>query len=360
MTTKITASLVGIAAMLASVTAGCMVGTATEDTGSIDMSLQLGPSVAINSVDWTISNAASGFSRTSTVNVRTSNMIQFQAGAIPSGDGYTIALTASSVDGAFTCSGSANFAVSTGAITPINLIFNCSSAPSGTGGVVVTGTTQVCANLDALGVSPLQTAVYAPISLSATASAGSVPAIYAWTATAGTFDDPQSATPTFSCPSTPGPVTISVSVSPSAPECPTVTTQSVTVQCTELEPTFTNVYASILVPRCNGCHKPGGSGVNGGLLDTSTQAAAFANLVGVAAQGTSAGSSGVTCASTSLVRVIPNDAANSLLFTKAHSKSLGTSPPCGSPMPPSPTSAPLSQGELDLIAAWINAGAYNN
>ncbi|MGE0549169.1 MAG: hypothetical protein AB7O24_23370 [Kofleriaceae bacterium] len=346
--------------MLTSVSAGCMVGTPTDDTGSIDMSLQLGPSVAINSVAWTISNTATGFSRSSTVNVQTSNAVQFMTSAIPAGDGYSIALSATSIDGAFTCSGSANFNVSIGAITPINLIFNCSTKPAGDGGVVVTGTTQVCANLDSLGVSPLQTAVNTPVSLAATGSAGSVPVVYAWTATAGTFDDATKASPTFTCPSTPGPVTITVSVSPSAPECPTVTTQSVTVECTALAPTFTNVYSSILVARCNGCHKPGGSGVNGGLLDTSSQSAAYANLVGVAAQGTGAGSTGVPCASTSLVRVIPGDAANSLLFTKSHSKLAGTAPPCGSPMPPSPNSAPLSQGELDLISAWINAGALND
>jgi hypothetical protein len=310
-------------------------------------------------VTWTINNATTGFTRSGTVNVRFSNNLQFLTGAIPAGSGYTILLAATSADGAFSCTGMASFNVTAGGITPIGLTFNCSTAPPGQGGIVVTGTTQVCANLDSVGVSPLETAVNTPIALSATASAGSLPTTFAWTATAGTFDNATSATPTFTCPSMPGPVTITVVVSPSAPSCPTVTTQSVTVNCTELTPTFTNVYSSIISARCTGCHRPGGSGVTAGLLDLSTQAAAYTNLVGVAAQGTSAGTSGITCASTSLARVVPSDASSSLLFAKVHSKLAGALAPCGSPMPPG-SSASLTAAQIDLIGAWINAGAVND
>jgi len=94
----------------------------------------------------------------------------------------------------------------------------------------------------------------------------------------------------------------------------------------------------------------------------STPAAAFANLVGVNAQGVGAGTSGVTCASVMppLVRVTPGDANNSLLFNKVHSKLAGTPAPCGSPMPLPATATPLTQAEVDLISGWITAGALNN
>jgi hypothetical protein len=348
-----------IAVLIASVTTGCSDALDDENTGTVEMDLQIGPGVAINTVTWTISNATTGFTRSGTVNVRFSNNLQFLTGAIPAGSDYSILLAATSADGAFSCTGTASFNVTAGGITPISLTFNCSTAPPGQGGIVVTGTTQVCANLDSLGVSPTETAVGTPIALSATASAGSLPTTFAWTATAGTFDNATSATPTFTCPATPGPVTITVVVSPSAPSCPTVTTQSVTVSCTTLTPTFTNVYSSIISARCTGCHRPTGSGVNVGLLDLSTQAAAYTNLVGVAAQGTSAGTSGITCASTSLVRVAPNDASSSLLFTKVHSKLVGALAPCGSPMPPG-SSASLTAAQVDLIGAWINGGALND
>jgi hypothetical protein len=226
----------------------------------------------------------------------------------------------------------------------------------------VVGTTQICANLDSLGASPLETAVNTPISLSATASAGTVPVTFAWTATAGSFDSTTSATPVFTCPSTPGPVTITVTVSPGDPACNTVTTQSVTVTCDTLNPTFTNVYATIIGQRCIGCHRPGSGGVTVGMLDLSTPAAAYANMVGVNAAGIGAGTSGITCASVMppLVRVAPNNSGTSLLFTKVHSKLVGTLAPCGSPMPLPGGAAPLTAAEVDLIAAWIDAGAMNN
>jgi hypothetical protein len=353
-----------IAMLFASVSLApaCTVGGASDDenTGTIDMSLQLGSSVVIDSVNWTISNATTGYSRSSTVNTRFSNSLQFLAGAIPAGIGYEILLTATSTDGAFSCTGSASFTVSVGAITPISLTFNCSSTPPGQGGIVVVGTTQVCANLDSLGVSPLAASVDAQISLSASASAGSLPTSLAWTATAGTFDDPSSATPTFTCPSSPGPVTITVVALPSAATCPNVTTQSVTVACEALDPTFTNVYSKIIGVRCIGCHKPASSGVTIGMLDMSTPDAAYSNLVGVSAQGTGAGTSGITCASSGLVRVVPGNAATSLLFNKTHSKLLGVLAPCGSPMPAGGTSVPLTAAQVDLISRWIDGGAVND
>ena len=151
---------------------------------------------------------------------------------------------------------------------------------------------------------PLETTVNSSIALSATATAGSLTPTFAWTATAGSFDNATSATPMFTCPATPATVTITLAVSPSAAGC-TSATQSVDVTCDTLIPTFTNVYANVIGARCTGCHRPGGSGVNVGMLDMSTQATAYANLVGVTSAGTGAGTSGVTCASVAMPRVPP-------------------------------------------------------
>jgi hypothetical protein len=354
--------LTAIAMTIAATTAiGCL-GNPDEATGTIGMELQIAPGVTINTVNWAISNSTTSFSRTGSVNVRFSNTISFQTGGIPAASGYSIALTATSVDGAFTCSGSASFNVTAQMTTSVGITLNCSTTPAGQGTVVVNGTTQICANLDSLGASPLETAVNTQISLSATGSAGSVPTTFAWTASAGSFDSTTSANPTFTCPATPGQVTINVTVSPSAATCNTVTTQSVVVTCDTLNPTFTNVYASIIGVRCTGCHRPGGSGVTVGMLDMSTLSAAYGNLVGVAAQGIGAGTSGVTCASVMppLVRVAPSNSAGSLLFNKVHSKLTATPAPCGSPMPLPATATPLTGAEVDLIAAWIDAGALNN
>jgi hypothetical protein len=355
-------SLAGLAILFAvSTSMGCVGDGREADTGMLDMQLQLAQGITINTVNWTINNVDTGFTKTGSVPVRFSNTIAFQTGAIPAA-GYTITLTATSVDGAFTCSGSAMFRVQPFLVTAVTLTLNCSTAPPQQGTIVVVGTTQVCTNLDSLGASPLETAVNTPISLSATASVGSLTPSFAWTATAGMFDNASSATPTFTCPATPGDVTITVTVSPGSPTCNTVTSQSVVVTCSAINATFTNVYADIIGVRCIGCHRPGGSGVNVGKLDMSTSGAAYMNLIGIPAQGTGAGTSGVTCASLMppAMRVVPSDAANSLLFNKVHSKIDGTQPPCGSPMPLPATAPGLSASDVDLIARWISAGAMND
>jgi hypothetical protein len=353
----------GMAALvIAASMIGCTGDAADDTTGSIGMELQIAPGVTISTVNWKIINVNTGFTKSASVNVRSSNTLQFLAGGIPAGTGYTIMLTAASIDASFACSGSAGFDITAGMSTPVGLTLNCSTTPVGGGTVIVTGTTQVCANLDSVSASPLETTVNGPISLAATASAGPIATTFAWTATAGTFDNAASATPTFTCPATPGPVTITVTASPSAATCTTLTTQSVTVTCDTVNPTFTNVYTNIIGARCISCHKPGSSGVTVGQLDMSTPAAAYANLVGVTAKGTGAGTSGITCASVNppLVRVAPSDSASSLLFNKVHSKLVATTAPCGSPMPLPSSALALTAAEVDLIAAWVNGGAPNN
>jgi len=342
MTARMALMEIGVAMVAASAFAACTGDAADAETGSLGMEVQIGPGVTLSSVNWSINNAASGFSRTGSVNVRFSNTISFQTGVLPPGAGYAITLGATSVDGAFTCIGSAGFKVTAGVVTPVTTVLTCSSAAPGQGTIVVNGTTQLCANLDSLSASPLETAVNTSILLSATGSLGALTPTFAWTASAGTFDDATLASPTYTCPATPGKELITVSISPSS--------------------TFTNVYANIIGARCIGCHRPGGGGVNVGMLDMSTPSAAYANLVGVTAKGIGAGTSGVTCASLTppAVRVVAGDSASSLIFDKVHSKLVGGQPPCGSPMPLPAAAAPLTAAEVALIAAWVDAGALNN
>jgi hypothetical protein len=294
--------------------------------------------------------------------VQVSNIVRFQIGGLPSGAGYTITLTGTSVDATIACSGSADFSVVPGATTAVNLNLICTGGAADAGTIVVNGSTQVCANINSISVFPLETTVDSTVALSATASAGSIPPTFAWTATAGTFDNASSATPIFTCPATPSLVTITLNVSPSAPICTTTTSQSVEVTCDALNPTFTNVYANVIGVRCTGCHRPGAGGVNVGMLDVSTAALAYANLVGVSAAGTGAGTSGITCASLmpAMLRVSPSDSANSLLYNKVNAKLLGTLAACGSPMPLPATGAPLRLGQVTLIKDWIDSGAQNN
>ena len=97
---------------------------------------------------------------------------------------------------------------------------------------------------------------------------------------------------------------------------------------------FSNQIQPIFNSQCTGCH-----GGNGGL--TITAGASYNNLVNVNAQS--------SCPS--LKRVLPNDAANSVLYKKVS----GTT--CGSQMP---QGGSLSTSDITLIRDWINQGASNN
>jgi len=331
-----------------------------DDTGTIGFALQVAPGITINTISWNISNAATTFTRSGTVNVQNSNTIRFQVGGLPAGAGYTIALTAMTVDGAFSCAGSAGFSVAAGMTNPVMLTLTCVANGNGSGAVVIDASTAVCATITSLSVLPLETTVNNSISLAATATAGALTPVYAWTATAGIFDNPASASPMFTCPATPAIVTITLAVSPSVPGC-TSAVQTVEVTCDTLNPTFTNVYANIIGARCASCHRPNATtGVSAGNLDMSTQPTAYANLVGVAAAGTGAGTSGITCVSAMLTRVVAGNSAGSLLHNKVASKLAGTLALCGSPMPLPGGAMPLTQAQVNLIAAWIDGGALND
>jgi len=331
-----------------------------DDTGTIGFALQVAPGITINTVSWSINNTGTGFSRSGTVNVQNSNTIRFQVGGLPAGAGYTVNLTATTVDGAFSCAGSAGFSVAAGMTNPVMLTLTCMANGNGSGAVVIDASTAVCATITSLSVFPLETTVNTSIALAATATAGSLTPMYAWTATGGIFDNPASAAPMFTCPATPAIVTITLTVSPSVPGC-TSAVQTVEVTCDTLNPTFTNVYANVISPRCASCHRPNATtGVSAGNLDMSTQAIAHANLVGVASAGTGAGTSGITCVSAMLTRVIAGDSAGSLLHNKVASKLAGVLALCGSPMPLPGGAAALTQAQVDLIADWIDGGALND
>ncbi len=343
-----------------------------EDTGAIHLNLEVAPGVTISTLHWVITNSASGFSQSGNVNEQFANVIDFQVGDLPTGSGYTIALSATTTDGSLSCAGSATFAVASGATTPVSVVLSC-SAFADAGNVAITATTQVCPSIAGISVLPLETTLNEPVSLSATVVGGTVP-VFAWTATAGTFDNAASATPVFTCPGTPGSVTITLSVQPDAGSCPATASQSISVTCDALNPTFTNVYSNVIGARCTSCHAPGKSGATVGGLDMSTPAAAYVNLVNVPAMGTGAGSAGVTCGSLGisqtadaggdggpvLLRVVPGDSADSLIFEKVNDKVLGTNPPCGSAMPLGATNPALTQAQVNLIGSWISAGAQNN
>jgi hypothetical protein len=108
--------------------------------------------------------------------------------------------------------------------------------------------------------------------------------------------------------------------------------------------TFTDVYTTVLGPTCSTHHAAGQAD---SFLDLSTQAAAYTSLVNAKASGPACGTSGET-------RVVPNDAANSLLYQKVSM----AKPNCGAQMPFGGT--PISTANQEKILTWIDQGALNN
>jgi hypothetical protein len=106
-------------------------------------------------------------------------------------------------------------------------------------------------------------------------------------------------------------------------------------------PTFRQAYA-ILSANCSPCH----TSENDGSLDMSSRVLAYGNLVEQDAEGTA-------CRGGGRVRVVPGDAQASLLVQKLE----GTQD-CGARMPRGRT--PLPEASIDLIKAWIEAGAAND
>lgn len=122
--------------------------------------------------------------------------------------------------------------------------------------------------------------------------------------------------------------------------------------------TFTGVYTDIISARCLSCHVPGGVGVSLGMLDMSTKALAYADLVGASGMGVAA--AGSACGTSGLLRVTPGDHATSLLWEKVNAKLMGTTAPCGNPMPAGSANAALTLEQVEAIAAWIDSGAHDN
>lgn len=107
-----------------------------------------------------------------------------------------------------------------------------------------------------------------------------------------------------------------------------------------LEPTWDSLFTNVFQPTCavSGCHA-GASAFNG--LDFSDSATAYTLVTtGTATSG---------CGGASYV--IAGDSASSYLLDK-----MSSSPSCGATMPPT---GALSSTTLDVIAAWIDAGAAN-
>jgi hypothetical protein len=102
-----------------------------------------------------------------------------------------------------------------------------------------------------------------------------------------------------------------------------------------LTPDLASIQANVFTPTCSGCHNGGAGAAAGMNLEAGASAASLIN---------------VTSLTYGQIRVIPGDPANSLIIKK-----LQGDPSVGQRMPAAGLF--LSQGTINVISAWILAGA---
>ncbi len=113
------------------------------------------------------------------------------------------------------------------------------------------------------------------------------------------------------------------------------------------EQRWSDIYEKVVYPFCGeACHGEGTPNfIDESQLDLSTAQVAYDSLVGREAQGDECAGLGQLIA--------PGDGANSIFVMK-----MEPDPPCGDPMPS--MGALLPDEVLDVIRAWIDAGALND
>jgi hypothetical protein len=187
-------------------------GGGNDSIGAMTLALSVSPGLNLDTASYTIT--APGFSDTGTFDFRDSDTISASVGGLPAGDAYTIAIGATLGDGGVTCAGSAPFAVTAGATTPVSIHLLCREAAL-TGGIQVGGTVNICPTVDALSANPGEVRVGGTIALVGTThdlDMGPGALVLLWTATSGTISDTAAARPTFTC-TTAGPATITLTAS---------------------------------------------------------------------------------------------------------------------------------------------------
>jgi hypothetical protein len=191
--------------------------TTAGNTGSVGMHLTVPPGVHIDSLNWRITNGIYPYTGVVGLTDDAGNeaqSIEFVAGGILAGPGYTVTLYGADSSGD-PCSGtSAPVTVSPGATSAAVVLVTCTvptdaavatQVDSGNlavdaGVVLVNQAPFVCPGITGVSISPAE--VMAPESAALTAtstSGGGGTATLLWTATGGTIDNPTSPSATFHC-----------------------------------------------------------------------------------------------------------------------------------------------------------------
>jgi hypothetical protein len=201
------------------------------DEGGIIAELQIEPGITLASATYSIVGP-NAFSKTGPMDLRNSTAITSLISPLPAGTGFAIAVDATASDGATTCHGAAVFNVTATATTPVAIHVVCHE-PTRNGGVLITGTLNVCPVIDILSASPRDMSLGVPETLTVSAhDPDTMPSSlsYSWSTSSGTLANAPSQTPTFTCTAS-GNATVTVVVTDgdATPGC--AATATVIVSC---------------------------------------------------------------------------------------------------------------------------------
>lgn len=183
-----------------------------EQSGSLGLNLEAAPGVTLNAVSYTITG--NGFSKSGTIDTSGAPTVSGTIGGIPAGKGYTISLSATSVQSGTSFSGSATFTVTGGGTTAVTIHLT-GSGSTGNGSVSVNGTLNVGPVVDELSATPVQVYVGSTVTLTGVAKdadSGPSPLTYYWSTTGGLIDNPIATNTTLTS-STPGTFAVKLTVS---------------------------------------------------------------------------------------------------------------------------------------------------
>jgi hypothetical protein len=97
-------------------------------SGALSIAVVVPPNFEIDTINYQLTNT--GFSQAGSLNVAHSGTVSGVIGGIPTGTGYTLALSAIDVAKKFSsCTGSSTVAVTGGATTPVSVAIDCRLAP---------------------------------------------------------------------------------------------------------------------------------------------------------------------------------------------------------------------------------------
>jgi len=187
-------------------------GEGIEDTGSAVLQLRLADGETVDSAQYVVTGPGA-FTRSGTIDLRQSSTLSTTIGGIPSGKGYSIAITAMLADSGTNCNGSAAFDITARGTVLVLVKLTCHEPPQ-LGNASVKGVFNFCPVIDALAADVSEVSVGHKIALASVAhdsDRGPSALSYRWQATAGALSDSAATNPLFTC-TTVGDATLTLTV----------------------------------------------------------------------------------------------------------------------------------------------------